>query len=413
MAILSELSDNLGDSSKVTISKVVEEVKKNYSSQADTNAIIGEKTGEQEDMFPGKITYNIPASGISEAIVIEVDENLQIKGNTTASGGNIVNPTPTENGASSDYTKIGNVYCNSPDLSGFNPNCTYYVTYDSSGTQTSENTPISQSAPNGWYDYSSNSKKWANVVTKNNGNVTYWVWIPRFKYVTNSDKTTTARFVDMNDKCYMDVNDVKTEIDVSTYDISDAFTFNGKQLPGYWVAKYRIQEGTDDGTTIASMNSVNQIEVDLSGFNPDNTYYVEYDNSGNEINADDITKKTKIQLNSNGKATNIPVNWYDYSQKKWANVVTSKNGLTTYWTYIPRYEYQNWKYYQKNSIKFINPLVTDSNADGGYSVPDSFTFNGQELKGYWVTKYRIQDSPAGTPVFKDANGNDVNGTYYK
>lgn len=398
MAILSELSDNLGDSSKVTISKVVEEVKKNYSSQADKNAIIGEKTGEQEDRFPGKITYNIPASGISEAIVIEVDENLQIKGNTTASSGNIVNPTPTENGASSDYTKIGNVYCNSPDLSGFNSACTYYVTYDSSGTQTSENTPISQSAPNEWYDYSSNAKKWANIMTNNNGNKTYWVWIPRFKYVTNSDKTTTARFVDMNDKCYMDVNDQKREIDVSTYDISDAFTFNGKQLPGYWVAKYRVQEGIDDGTSLAAVESLNQIEIDTSGFDKSCTYYVTYDDEGNQTSED-----TPISQPA-------PDGWYDYSKKKWANVVTkgkdsNNQEQITYWTYIPRYEYQNWKYYQKNSIKFIKPSVTDSNADGGYSVPDSFTFNGQQLKGYWVSKYRIQD---GTP-----DTQEFNGKYYK
>ena len=242
-------------------------------------------------------------------------------------------------------------------------------------------------------------------MTNNNGNKTYWVWIPRFKYVTNSDKTTTARFVDMNDKCYMDVNDQKTEIDVSSYDISDAFTFNGKQIAGYWVSKYRVQEGTNDGTTSASQNTTDQIEVDLSGFNPNYTYYVEYDNNGNEINANDVTQKTKIQLDANGKATNMPTNWYDYSKKKWANIVTENNGLKTYWTYIPRYKYQVWKELKQTYIRYIKPNITANNAGEEYMVPDSFTFGSQQIKGYWVSKYRIQDSPADTTVF--------NGTYYK
>lgn len=394
MAILKELSRNHGDDSKVKISKVVEEIRGYYSSQSEKNAIIGEKTGEEEDRFPGKITYNKAVSKIGEAIIIEVDENLDIKANTGADEGDIVIPDQNDTGSTSEYTKIGNVYCNSPDLSGFNPSCTYYVTYDNTGAQTGESIPISQPAPTGWYDYSSDAKKWANIVTNNNGNKTYWVWIPRFKYITDSSsKTTTARFVDMSDKCYLDVNDVKTEIDVSSYDISDAFTFNGKQLAGYWVSKYRVQEGTDNGTAGASQDSTDQIEVDLSGFNPANTYYVTYDENGNQTSED-----TPISQNP-------PEGWYDYSKKKWANVMTNNNGLKTYWTYIPRYKYQVWKELQQTYVRYIRTNITDSNVEEEYTIPDSFTFGGQQLKGYWVSKYRIQDSPADSSVF--------NGTYYK
>lgn len=396
MAILSELSSNLGDSSKVTISKVVDEVRKNYSSQSEKNAIIGEKTGEEEDKFPGKIIYNQPVSGIEEAIIIEVDENLNIKANTGAGTGGGEIDDPNQGGSSgensSSYTKVGGAYCNSPDLSGFNSSCTYYVTYDDNGVQTSESTPISQSAPNGWYDYA--QKKWANVVTKNNGNVTYWTWIPRFKYITNANKTTTARFVDMSDKCYMDVDDVKTEITLdSSYKLSDAFTFNGKQLAGYWVAKYRVQEGTNNGTASASQDTTNQIEVDLSGFNKTNTYYVTYDDNGNQTSENTLISNP------------APSGWYDYSKKKWANVMTNNNGLKTYWTYIPRYEYQLWKELKQTNIRYISTSITQSNVEQGFKVPDAFTFGSQQLKGYWVSKYRIQDSPADTSVF--------NGTYYK
>ena len=390
MAIQKELTDNQGDKSKVKLSNVVETVKKSYSDKKK-DAITGETTGDTPDGFPGKITYNKPASGIGESIIIEIDEDLNVTGRTGDSGGENETFEPT-----SEYKKVGGAYCNSPELGGFNKSCTYYVTYDDTGTMVSEDTPISKPAPDGWYDYA--KKKWANVVTKNNGNITYWVWIPRFKYTTDSTaKTTTSRFVDMNDKCYMDENNVKTEVDVSSYKISDAFSFNGKQLAGYWVAKYRIQEGTYTGIATAPTDTINKIKVDLSGFNPSCTYYVTYDDKGNQTSENIPISSSK------------PEGWYDYSKKKWANVMTNNNGLKTYWTYIPRYEYKIQKWENTNQqtldLRFISQSTTQGNAEEGFKVPDSFTFNGQELKGYWVSKYRIQDSPADTSAF--------NGSYYK
>ena len=383
MAIQNELIDNQGDKSKVKLSSVVDIVKKNYSDK-EKDAIIGETTGDTPDGFPGKITYNKPASGINESIIVEIDEDLNVYASIWIEKA-AFEPT-------SEYIKVGGAYCNSPELGGFNPNCTYYVTYDDSGTMVSEDTPISESAPNGWYDYA--KKKWANIVTKNNGNTTYWVWIPRFKYTTDSTaKTTTARFVDMNDKCYMDENNVKTEVDVSSYKISDAFSFNGIQLAGYWASKYRVQEGTNTGITTASTDTTNKIEVDLSGFNPSCTYYVTYDDKGNQTSENTPISSSK------------PDGWYDYSKKKWANIMTNNNGLKTYWTYIPRYEYQIWRELKQTNIRFISPSTTQGNVEEGFKVPDSFTFGGQQIKGYWVSKYRIQDSPADTSAF--------NGSYYK
>ena len=81
MAIQNELIDNQGDKSKVKLSSVVDTVKKNYSDKKK-DAIIGETTGATPDGFPGKITYNKPASGISESIIIEIDENLNVTGST-------------------------------------------------------------------------------------------------------------------------------------------------------------------------------------------------------------------------------------------------------------------------------------------------------------------------------------------
>ena len=68
---------------------------------------------------------------------------------------------------------------NAPDLSGFNKDTTFYVTYDSNGQEHST-TPISQATPKFWYEYG--SSQWANIVTRNNELETYYVWIPRYEF---------------------------------------------------------------------------------------------------------------------------------------------------------------------------------------------------------------------------------------
>ena len=56
---------------------------------------------------------------------------------------------------------------NAPDLTGFNKDTTYYITYNESSEV---KTSIKDTAPSGWYDY--NTKKWANILVENNGKKT-------------------------------------------------------------------------------------------------------------------------------------------------------------------------------------------------------------------------------------------------
>ena len=92
----------------------------------------------------------------------------------------------------------------------------------------------------------------------------------------------------------------------------------------------------------------------------------------------------------------MPEKWYDYENKKWANIVTKGkdkdgNELVTYWTYIPRYEYDVEGAYNDAKIsetRFIP--TTQTTADSGFVIPESFTFNGQQLAGFWVSKYEVQ-----------------------
>ena len=336
----------------------------------------------------------------------------------------------------------------SVDLSGFNPSNTYYVTYDDEGKENIAGRIDKTSAPIGWYDYE--NKIWANVVTVNESNVTYWTYIPRYEYDTTGAHST----VNLADVKF--ISKTQTEADYS-YTIPESFTFNSEPLAGFWVSKYEVQisegsgieqiqlgvtnkdltvttsnpsgtytiyvngEKTKTGVNlpykISGLNSNkeydvcvysetsgrmigskkkstianNVIKVDLSGFNPDCTYYVTYDENGKNEQIGN-----KIKLDSNGNATNMPENWYNYDQKIWANIVTKgqdKDGkeLITYWTYIPRYEYDAEGAYNIINfagIKFIPSTQTE--ADSGYEIPESFTFGGQNLNGYWVSKYEVQ-----------------------
>ncbi len=88
-----------------------------------------------------------------------------------------------------------------------------------------------------WYDY--DKKQWANAITKDNdGNITgYWVWIPRYEYKINSDKSIEVKFIPTS----------TTKADEG-YKIHPAFQDgrnnnfkNGEwdaEISGFWVAKY-------------------------------------------------------------------------------------------------------------------------------------------------------------------------------
>ncbi len=148
--------------------------------------------------------------------------------------------------------------------------------------------------------------------------------------------------------------------------------------------------GSKKKSTVKEINK-DIIRVDLSGFNPDCTYYVTYDEKGNNEQIGE-----KIKLDGSGNPINMPKDWYNYVDKKWANIVTkgtdaNGNELITYWTYIPRYEYDTSSAFSANNmseVKFIPE--TQTTADSGYTIPESFIFAEKQLAGFWVSKYEVQ-----------------------
>ena len=483
IAVLAELADKKGDKTQVQISNVLADIKKGYSSQAEKDAIIAEATGEEEDRFPGTITYNPPASGIKDVIVITVDENLNVIAGLEEPDEYSLIPKVTP--LASENMEVNGIYYNAPDLTGFDPASTYYVTYDSTGQNekiagridrvTPEGNLIGEGTNNVWHDYG--NKVWANVVTVKGDDVTYWVWIPRYVYKKDGETSADVKFVEYADTgagykelYYEDVNNVKTSTAIleqeleegeEPYALPECFNFGNssqdmKYLKGYWISKYKVQDDKnvetmyvttkngvktikttktndvestdtytiyvegieyDSGVTIPYTMTglkknkeydiclVNEtqkkmigrtpvptqnIQIDLTGFDKNNTYYVLYDESGNNEVITDI----KVDYDGEGNPTNIPDReqgvWYNYSNKIWANVVTKANDEIAYWTYIPRYEYLNVTNDPgATMIQFI-PVSKTTATNGGWKIPDSFRFGTKDLKGYWISKYKVQ-----------------------
>lgn len=379
-------------------------------------------------------------------------QNYAFNANVKENPESIINVTALDSNGTiigSMTKKLEQVEVNKPDLTGFDKDTTFYVYWDDNDVEHSE-IPITKDPPIDWYNYSYTS--WANIVTRNNGMESYFVWIPRYQYkVNNNNQRTDIRFIE----------GISTQTDVG-YKIPDAFTFGGKELTGYWISKYELSSdevtaklraeitASDNtlnvlslaGTAVTSNtkyeyylngdkkyeglesnykfeNLANETEYTITiiarnkknnnllgaltvkdttkpvnkprfdGFETSKTYYVLYDNNGNRTIGDHIT------LDGN----NMPNKWYDYSDKKWANIVvtdgTVQNGTiqgatsTSYFVWIPRYQYYLDTVNQRTKIEFLKDLSTQTNT--GYKIPDAFTFDGKQLYGYWMSKYELSE----------------------
>lgn len=346
---------------------------------------------------------------------------------------------------------------NAPNFEGFDKNTTFYVYYDDSGNEHSE-IPISKDPPSNWYNYS--LSEWANIVVRNNGLESYFTWIPRYEYMLDpnanlNDVTTQRAYVrflkdtstttdagykipekfTFNGKeltgiwiskyqlstesskprlnaeysCGSNLIRVKaisgTAIDTATtnstnvkyeYYLNGDLKHTGTDPNENYVYNDGIQAGTKYTVTlIARNNDTDEFlgavtkyvttndanKPDLSGFSSSETYYVWWENG--EEKSKPITEDP-------------PSNWYDYSNQEWANIKTTANGTTSYFVWLPRYEYRILedrdnldKSNRRTNVTFIGTNVTNSNCTSGYKVPENFTFNGTELSGIWMSKYQL------------------------
>ena len=348
------------------------------------------------------------------------------------------------------YTLNNGLYVNEPDLTGYNENYTRYLNVDSTGNLVIGNW-INQEKSENWYNYK--NSQWANIYVEKNGLETYYVWIPRYCFkLDQENERSDVKFIDVYNN-YIDENGQTTtweELEKQGYQVPEAFEFANTQLPGYWAMKYTagerdsytinfeaiasktkikmqtinanttetiakytyaingniVKEATtaenleysinteenniinitaldENGKVIGSMTKeCKQAKVnipDLSGFKQDTTFYVTYDSNGQEHSTIPITETA-------------PENWYDYGDSRWANIVTRNDELETYYTWIPRYEFKLDYTAERSNVNFIEG--TSKQTTDGYQIPEAFTFNGQELTGYWAMKYTAGDATA-------------------
>ncbi len=409
-----------------------------------------------------KYTYAINGKIVHESNTLE---NYSFD-NTMPNDVNIINVTALDANGSivgSMTKKFELTEVNPPDLTGFDKDTTFYVYWDENGVEHNE-IPISQDPPSQWYNYT--YSEWANIVTRNDGMESYYVWIPRYQY--SLDQTSERSNVQF-------ILGTGTET-LTGYQIPEAFTWGDdgeKQLTGYWMSKYQlsteeatarinaeisaggnvirigditgtaltIEDGSGnsvpvsmkyeyylngnkvhDGTSATekysytglSLNTTYTVNIiarnastneyvgaitkkikttdvyapDLTGFDKDTTFYVIYN--------DDGTEKERVSIKKSA-----PSNWYDYSNRKWANIVTTANGTESYFVWIPRYEYRILEDRENESldnkrtdVNFITTDITNDNCSAGYKVPEAFTWgdNGEvQLTGYWMSKYQLSE----------------------
>lgn len=168
---------------------------------------------------------------------------------------------------------------------------------------------------------------------------------------------------------------------------NDWFEYTGLSANTKYTILIEIRNSSDEyiGTISKQITTIDANKPDLTGFAADCTYYVEYDENENEKIGDKIKND----------GSNAPKDWYDYSSSKWANIVVKADGKTTYYTWIPRYEFLITGAQQaqidlaRTEVRFLKGTSTDTSS--GYKIPEAFTFDGKELSGYWAMKYTAGD----------------------
>ena len=150
-----------------------------------------------------------------------------------------------------NYELVNGVYLCTPQLNeGFVKSNTRYVK-DVNGNLVAGSW-ISKKPDNDWYDYK--NQKWANIYVESEGIESYYVWIPRYVYKVDDEKSVTGnertdvKFVDIDNSYKNPETDEKTDwttLQSQGYQLPEAFTWgdddsNKTSIPGYWMSKYQL-----------------------------------------------------------------------------------------------------------------------------------------------------------------------------
>ena len=233
---------------------------------------------------------------------------------------------------------------------------------------------------------------------------------------TQEDNKWRIEITNINYNGYINNWQVKYKLEDATYwETSDSLTFYINK-PGVYIVKVFFEDSIDLGnktitllkdpkTSDGSWNGVvNTPDLDDTGLIP--VYFNESDETV-ELTEDSENKEWS--------------QWYDYSEKRWANAITkdSEGNITGYFVWIPRYEYKitytDTSDYSKGGtidVKFIP--TTKRTVDSNYTYIHPSFQNGsatgykngewdEEIPGFWVAKFPAGYAGGG----KNDSNNDV------
>lgn len=114
------------------------------------------------------------------------------------------------------------------------------------------------------------------------------------------------------------------------YVVHEAFA-QKEGLKGIWISKYEPSYIETAPTDYSEPES-----PDLKNFVAENTKLIYYTIDGKENIEVDYSENPSQEIEQNGKT----YYFYNYTNKIWANVKTTANGLDSYWVWIPRFAYK-------------------------------------------------------------------------
>ena len=110
-------------------------------------------------------------------------------------------------------------------------------------------------------------------------------------------------------------------------------------------------------------------EPDLTGYNENYTRYLNVDSTGNLVIGNWINQEKSE-------------NWYNYKNSQWANIYVEKNGLETYYVWIPRYCFKLDQENERSDVKFIDVYNNYIDENG-----QTTTWEELEKQGYQYPKH--------------------------
>ena len=348
----------------------------------------------------GDIVYKILPTHIGMHTVHSIEELDYLK---TGEKRTSIRESYSSISQNAEIKQIGNLKYYEPDLNGLVKEVTSLIFYEKvNGNITTTEHPvtaeqwISNGRPNELtenghtyvlYDYENNI--WANIRLKTSGIETNWTWIPRYKF-SNSGTSTSIAFVDVSDNV---LNNEQGEFTALK-------AFEGNTKKGMWTSKY---EPSFNGG--ANKTTYPYYIPDISGLAKNKTELAIYDE-----NAENFVEYIPLNTIRNISKFSEDNNWFDYYNKKWANIRVKENGIETWWVWIPRYAYKN----EGTSTDVIFIDTDDKPIDGpdlssAYEIPKAF--KGNKKRGMWVSKYevseKIQDTLEEIATVPDLNGFDT------